>query len=471
MFTWATSGDREYGIYRKADFMRREILIKLIRSLVVLCLLAPQAMGALRIADLDRFPQSASSYLPADPDVQIVDDTDQMSYSEEYLASHIAPWHNDDLSYLSLSMDRVIGFYEAVAKKNLYTADAKPYPAASMKKIAANAKVDPNATPRPGVALADADVRILATSTPLFTSKASAKGERGLLKLDAIQNSVLKPGEPLAVFGASADSAWCFIATGTVVGWVRSHKVAVVGREFMERWELSPHSVAVKDNIAVNDSQGKLLYTIKLGTILPRDEGGILVPEKGSDGRVLAKRITLEEGASAPFPVPFTPRNAAAAIDQMMGESYGWGGANGLRDCSAMTRDYFSVFGVWLPRNSGDQAKTGDCVKLNGIRAGERLRVIAQKAVPYATLVHMPGHIMLYIGVYDSKPVVFHNVWGVRINSSGKLTGRAVIGRAVASSLEVGAEIKNRPKASLILDRTDAMTFPTIPAQLAEEAQ
>jgi cell wall-associated NlpC family hydrolase len=420
-------------------------------------------VGAVRIADLDRFPQSASSYLPADPDAQIVDYTDQMSHAGEYLASHFAPWHNDDLSYLSLSMDRVIGFHNAVARKNYYTADAKPYPAASVKKILVNGKIDPNATPRPGVALADADVRILATSTPLFTSRASARGDRGLLKLDAMQNSVIRPGEPLAIFGASADSSWCFIATGTVVGWVRSHKIAVTGREFMERWELAPHSVVVRDNIAINDSKGERLYTIKLGTILPRDDGGILVPEKGGDGRVLAKRVTLEEGAWAPFPVPFTPRNAAAAIDQLMGEPYGWGGANGQRDCSAMTRDYFSVFGVWLPRNSGDQAKMGDRVKLGGIRVGERPQVIAERAVPYSTLIHMPGHIMVYIGVYDSKPVVFHNVWGVRINAGDKLMGRAVIGKAVISSLEVGAEIVNRPKASLIIDRIDALTFPAQP--------
>jgi hypothetical protein len=416
--------------------------------------------GARSVADLDRFPQSASSYLPANPDAPIIDYDGQAACAEEYLESHFAPWHNEDLSYLELSMDKIIDFHEAVAKKKYYTADAKPYPKASMKKTLDNGKIDPKATPRPGVALAEADVRILAASTPLFTSRASARGDRGLLKLDSMQNSTLKPGEPVAVFATSSDSSWYFIATGTVVGWVRTNKIALADREFMELWELSPHSVAVRDNITVKDSQGKRLCTIKLGTILPRGDDCILLPEKGKDGRVRARRVKLERGASAPFPVPFTPRNAAAVIDQLVGEGYGWGGSNGLRDCSAMTRDYFSVFGVWLPRNSGYQAKAKDCVSLSGIGADKRLGAIAQNAVPYATLIHMPGHIMLYIGIYDSEPVVFHNMWGVRVNYDGNLTGRAVIGKAVVSSLKVGAEIKNRPKSSLLIDRVGAMAFP-----------
>ena len=430
-------------------------------SSILLCLMAHQVHGARSAADLDRFPQSAPPYLPANPDVPIIDYDGQTTCAEEYLESHFAPWHNDDLSYLELSMDRVIDFHEAVAKKNYYTADAKPYPKALMKKVLDNGRIDPKAAPRPGVALAEADVRILAASTPLFASKASARGNRGLLKLDSMQNTTLKPGEPVAVFGTSADSSWCFIATGTAVGWVRANKIALADLGFMELWERLPYSVAVRDNILIEDSQGKRLCTIKLGTILPSDgDDRILLPEKGKDGRVQTRRVKLERGAFAPFPVPFTPRNAAAVIDQLMGESYGCGGSNGLRDCSATTRDYFSVFGVWLPRNSGYQAKAKDSVRFSGIKSEERLKAIARNAVPYATLIHMPGHIMLYIGIYDSEPVVFHNLWGVRINYDGNLTGRSVIGKAVVSSLKVGAEIKNRPKSSLVIDRVDSMAFP-----------
>jgi cell wall-associated NlpC family hydrolase len=162
-----------------------------------------------------------------------------------------------------------------------------------------------------------------------------------------------------------------------------------------------------------------------------------------------------EAGIAEAFPVAFTPRNAARAIDEMLGEPYGWGGASGFRDCSAMTRDYFSLFGVWLPRNSADQSVTGARMSLKNTPSSEKTSVIVPSAVPFATLVHMPGHIMLYLGVYNGEPVVFHNTWGVRTNS-----GRAVVGQAVVTSLKLGSEIKDKPEDSLLIDRIDSFSFP-----------
>jgi cell wall-associated NlpC family hydrolase len=417
------------------------------------------AADAKSVADLDRFPQEASAYLPADADEPIVSYEDQTVYSEEYLRNHFAPWNSEDLSYLGLTFEKITSFHRAMAKKKYYSADGKPYPAASMNKIADNGKINPDTAPRPAVALADADVRILPTSTPLFNSRAAARGERGLLKMDAMQNSVIKPGEPLAVFGASGDLSWLFIATGTVVGWIRSNSAAFVDADFIDRWTFQPHYVVLKDNIRVEASDGKRLCTLKLGSILPGEGGELLVPARGENGMAVAQRLRLEPGTFAEFPVPFTPRNAAGVVDELMGEPYGWGGMNGFRDCSAMTRDYFAVFGAWLPRNSGDQARTGASIPLGNIAVDERPRTIVENAVPYATLIHMPGHIMLYLGLYDSEPVVFHNVWGVRVNAKGGV-GRTVIGRAVVSSLRAGEEIANRPETSLFIDRIASLAFP-----------
>ena len=67
---------------------------------------------------------------------------------------------------------------------------------------------------------------------------------------------------------------------------------------------------------------------------------------------------------------------------------------------------------------------------------------------------------MLYLGVYDAEPVVFHNVWGVRVNMPGGKVGRAVVGRAAVTSLYLGSEIGNRPKASLLIDNIATLSFP-----------
>ena len=415
------------------------------------------------VADLNKFPQDASAYLPENPDVPIVDAESQRAAAEEYLQKQYAPWHNVDLSFLDLSMDKVLEYHANTAKKQYFAEGGKPFPVASLGKIAENGVVDPEELPRPGVAVAEVNVRVLPTSNPLYPSAASALGERGLLKMDVLQNSALKPAEPLAVYAQSKDGLWYFIATGTVVGWVRSHKVAFVDDAFMDRYERAAHRVVVRDNVRVvrvRDGKKEVAATIKMGAVIPAEGEDLLLPVRNKSGLAEIEKCSPERGVALPFPVAFTPRNAVRAVGQVMGEPYGWGGMNGFRDCSAMTRDYFSVFGVWLPRNSGDQARTGTGIPLKGVKVGDRAKTIVARGVPFATLIHMPGHIMLYVGTRDGVPVVVHNVWGVRKNMANGKLGRAVIGRTVATSLRAGAEIENRPKSSLFIDNIAAIVFP-----------
>jgi cell wall-associated NlpC family hydrolase len=405
--------------------------------------------------DIRRFPQNASEYLPAEDAVPITEYESQTIYAEEYLRNHFAPWQSGDLSFLDLTFEKVLRLHNAIAGRQYYTSTGKPFPRNSMADIVKNGVIDVNAAPRPGIVILPADVRILPYGTPLYSSAASAAGSNGRLKLDVLQNSSLKPGEPLAVYSASRDSNWIFVATGSVVGWIKTASAAFVDSDFTDNFTRSAKSVVMKDGVKVTDEAGNFMYDLKLGTILPSENGELMIPIRGKDGMASLMRLKTGSGDAKSFPIPFTPRNASEAVDGMIGEPYGWGGASGFRDCSAMTRDYFSLFGIWLPRNSGDQSITGAVVSLKNTPSPEKSDVIVSSAVPFATLIHMPGHIMLYLGVYDGEPAVFHNTWGVRTNS-----GRAVVGRAVITGLKLGAEIENRPPDSLLIDRIDSFSFP-----------
>lgn len=428
---------------------------------VLLCVTSASSVHAApKFADIVRFPQSASSYLPTAPDAPITDYENQKIYASEFLRRYFAPWQNQDLSYLDLTADKVRSLLAGVGKRRLFTGNGKPFPAAELAKIVRRASVDLEAPPVFGIAIADADVRMLPTGTALYPGRDSALGERGLLRMDVLQNSTIKPGEPLAVFGSGGDASWLFVATGSVIGWVRSKAVAFVDSDLMDRFMESEWAVFVKDNVRVRDGDGVLRCTAKMGTILPREGDSVLLPVRGPDGRATIVHYKPESGDTAVFPVPFTPRNAVRAMDQLLKERYSWGGANGLRDCSAMTRDYFALFGIWLPRNSGDQAKTGASISLGGISAQEKLRAVVERGIPFATMVYMPGHVMLYVGIYDAEPVVLHNVWGVRIVGRDGRSGRAVIGRTVVTGLRVGQELPNRPKSSLFIDNVSALVFP-----------
>jgi hypothetical protein len=441
--------------------IRGKIFLALMIAALVMMRLTDDAFSASSVADLGKFPQNGSAYLPEESDQPIADSSEQDAYADEYKARFFAPWRNKDLSYLDVSLDKIIEFQKNAARKKLYLEGGKAFQKKSMTKIAANGpEAIKLSEPRPGICVAEADVRVLPTSTRLFSSAASAVGARGLLKADWIQNSTVKPGEPLAIYSSSKDGNWLFIATGTVVGWIRTAKTAFVDDDFMDRFIYASYSVFVKDNVKIKDGSGKAIATAKMGTLLPSDGQDLLLPVRGKNGMAAIIRYRPEDGDAEPFPVAFTPRNAARAMDQLLGEPYGWGGERGFRDCSSMTRDYFTLFGVWLPRNSGDQANAGPAISMDGAEPGSKLEAIIKNGVPFATLIHMPGHIMLYLGVYDGEPVVMHNVWGVRVNAAGGKPGRAVIGKTVVSSLRAGAEIKNRQESSLYIDNVAKLVFP-----------
>ena len=143
--------------------------------------------------------------------------------------------------------------------------------------------------------------------------------------------------------------------------------------------------------------------------------------------------------------------------NRMMGQPYGWGGYLFNRDCSLAMRDLFVPFGVWLPRNSSAQAKAWQFISFVKASPSGKESIIKDEGVPFATLLWLRGHITLYIGEYKGEPVMFHNVWGVRTND-GNGEGRHIIGRAVVTSLQPGAELPNVRRENLILSRLQGMS-------------
>jgi hypothetical protein len=122
-------------------------------------------------------------------------------------------------------------------------------------------------------------------------------------------------------------------------------------------------------------------------------------------------------------------------------------------------RDLFAAFGIWLPRNSAAQAKTGTFVNLEGLSAAEKSRRILRDGIPFKTLLWMKGHIGLYVGSFQGEPVFFHNLWGIRNTLPDGREGRIILGRAVVTSLHPGQERGDVKKQNLLVERLRGMTF------------
>ena len=126
-----------------------------------------------------------------------------------------------------------------------------------------------------------------------------------------------------------------------------------------------------------------------------------------------------------------------------MGQSYGWGGLFGNRDCSSTMRDLFIPFGIWLGRNSSAQGqKGGTFYDLREKTPEEKEQEIIAKGIPFVTLIWLKGHIGLYLGtsLETKEPLLLHNFWGVHIFDNEGKEGREVVGRLVITSLRPGEE-------------------------------
>lgn len=329
---------------------------------------------------------------------------------------------------------------------------------------------------KPAITVETAHLRRLPTNSPYFLDPGRA-GEG--FPFDYLQNSVLWIGTPVSVMHTSFDRRWALVQTRLVSGWVEADKVAVVDNNFIEAWKSRPLGAIVSDNslLCINSEEGDAvtgtaMREAHIGTVLPlaADSRGtppqkapvayINVPLRDMSGNAVMGTASISMAVVRKKPVPLTVENVARVGGSMMAQPYGWGGMFGQRDCSALMRDLFTPFGIWLPRNSRPQGQSGTRVSLEGLTPERKETRIMEKGVPFFSLVSLPGHVGLYLGSHtvDGKevPVMFHNVWGLRTKSGpgeNKQSGRAVIGKAVVTTLRPGAEHPVISSPASILDR------------------
>jgi len=299
---------------------------------------------------------------------------------------------------------------------------------------------------RMGAACTDTDLRALPTDRPFFRDPSLA-GEGP--PFDYLQNSRVKGGEPLFVGHLSTDGAWAFVETGYTFGWVRIGDIGFVGKDLAEKWMDLPQAFIIEDGVGVTDLDGVFRFQARIGTVLPLLAGGssrgylrVGLPVRGAEGDVVMKEAIISSSEASSVPLELTQWNVAVMINRMLGTPYGWGDSGGNRDCSGAVRDLFAPFGIWLPRNSAAQARAFPFSAFPEVSGDEKERRLVMEAEPFATLLRVPGHIMVYLGTFRGKPSVFHSLWGVRTLKEGK-EGRHVLGAAVITTLRPGEGVED----------------------------
>jgi len=261
-----------------------------------------------------------------------------------------------------------------------------------------------------------------------------------------LQYSELKQNEPVRILHASADGAWLLIEASFGYGWVEAAEIRLAA-ESMRQMMITSHQVVVVNDFAViRDLQGRALPQPKIGTLYPLvkeefDHWLVYVALAGTGDHATLKTARIARKDARRHPLPFTAETVGHIGNELLKTPYGWGELFHDRDCSATTRDFFLPFGIWLPRNSMQQLKMGTFMPLASLPNSEKEKLLREHGVPFRTLVHRKGHIMLYAGLIDGKPVVFHNTWAIRFKPANGLEDKFYIGRTVLTTLEAGKEL------------------------------
>jgi len=310
------------------------------------------------------------------------------------------------------------------------------------------------------IMIQNAQMRNLPTDKPFF-KKTTLPGEG--YPFDYLQTSRIHVAEPIIISHYSKDGAWAFVESSFASGWLPAESFVLV--EAKERIEfIKARKVAIiKDNIPLYNAKQRFITYAKIGAILPiigEDDDFFHAYLFTRDATFSAQKLELRipKSFAQSVPVTFSKESISKIGDELLGEKYGWGGYLANRDCSAMTRDFLSPFGIWIPRNSAAQKSFGEYVSLKDLTPKEKETMILKHGIAFLSLIYLKGHIMLYAGEFEGKPLVMHNVWGVRTMEEGK-EGRNVIGKAVITDLYVGANQPNVPEQGLLINRVEGITI------------
>ncbi|MDR3442048.1 MAG: SH3 domain-containing protein [Legionella sp.] len=294
------------------------------------------------------------------------------------------------------------------------------------------------------ISVANTHARALPDSAPDFFH-ASVPGQG--FPFDNLQESAIWAGTPLYVFSMSKDKAWSLVLTPDgYFAWVKSNDIAYVSSGFINQWQTAAqHSLiaVTQTEASIVDEQQQFQFSAYIGAVFPMIERNsqqtsILIPVKNSHNQAMIKTGIINTTASNIMPLTASPKNLVKIINQLKNRPYGWGGAFFFNDCSQEMKSIFTPFGIWLPRNSAQQARLSSTLDLSKNNVDERIGLLKEKGHPLMTIIYIGGHVMLYVGNKDSGTITYQNVWGMSPESRDK---RYVIGQSLFFPL-----LKNYPE-------------------------
>jgi len=322
-----------------------------------------------------------------------------------------------------------LSFAVSLLAKKGYRENLQPYTKKQKEELLQSAKsctrVDKN-----GIVARNSDIRALPTKKPyFFDPKLAGEG----YPFDYLQESQAYINTPVKVLCETDGGGFVYVTSFIADGWMDGRDVLYLGRDDMQRVKNSELRAIGSENTKMVAENGSFVENGKIGSFVFVQNGKA---HSASQVGIVELANTVTE--FTPIPSAFTPKALIDGAQPIMDEPYGWGGYLQNRDCSMFLRDLFLPFGLYLPRNSKEQAYFADFQDLSALSIDAKLSKIKAEAEPFRTLLYLKGHIMLYIGVVDGEIVALHDTWGFAYFEAGQ-EKRHIIGKPIVSTLFVGS--------------------------------
>lgn len=405
--------------------------------------------GQSAIADMLTIPQNSQALQAPFTDTR-------MTSFADYYANYFRAWNETPV-------------FDAAAIKGLFI-KRKPYYLENYaivtdslyQEFEANANLRNTGTVnQKAIVTHDTPLRLLPTNSILLEDPNTA-GQG--FPFDYLQMDFLNIGEPLVISHFSMDGKFALVLSTTgSSGYVCVQDVAIVADQFAQ--DFQNNLVMFYKNTTghlIDDVIQATTYEVNMISILPlKSPGIILIPIRNQHGEAELASLRLAENSYIGAPFAFAEKNVAFMVDHLIGQPYGWGSTLHHMDCARLLRNYFAVFGIHLPLATKQQKFIGAAVNIADLSPEQKREQIIAQAIPYQSFIYFPGHIALYLGTYDSEPIIMHATWGVKLFDKHFSELRYVIGKSIISTFTPGKELLgfDADKSSLLAHAASFSNF------------
>ncbi len=272
-------------------------------------------------------------------------------------------------------------------------------------------------------------LRTYPTADLLFSQDATDRD------IERFQETALFPGEKVAILHTSTDGKWALVMNYNYIAWAKMSDLAIDIRRAVLSYNTGNKFLVVtgaKVRTVFNPEEPRVSeLQLDMGTRLPLDRPDnlahnlygqnpylshmVLLPVREADGTLAFKHALIQRNKDVHIGyLPYSEANIIRQAFKFLGERYGWGHRFNGRDCTGFVGEVYKTFGILLPRNSGDQAKSEIGINTRFDKdAPLSDKMKRANSAHVGDLVYIPGHVMMILGQSGGEPFVIHDVHGM----------------------------------------------------------